>query len=165
MATAFTTKIRQWIDRTFPVGPAGIALFPVPSPSHALKPNVYKGSDILFPLYSVVENGMVTPGAALNVNIQGAILRDGNGNLIEIQPATNALTFVAPASGKQTLYLVYYDTVGAAYATVAGATANVGSGVLPTVPAGGIPLAQVDMRNGDTSPAAARISNTVRYIY
>lgn len=123
----------------------------------------HKASDLFFPKDAIVDGCFVEAGTGLTVNVTHGILRSSDGSLIEVPLATNQGTIAAPASGNQTIYLVSVNDQTAAITVTAGATALVGKAVAPTPAAGQIPMASLDVRNGDV--AITRIDNiTVRTI-
>jgi hypothetical protein len=157
MATTLTYKIRKWLDSAVPFMQV-LTLQPG-------NVQVHRFSDLFLPYLAWETGAFCSPGAALNLNITAGFFRDSAGNIVEAAPQTNALSFTAPASGKQTIYTISFDPVAKAYNATAGVTANVGSGTAGAVPAGQIAVATVDIRNGDTSPAQSRIDNTQRMVY
>lgn len=121
---------------------------------------IRRSADLFFPLLCVIDGIYVTPGAGLNVNTTGGFVRDINGVISEVKPQTNYGTLTAPASGKSIVYAISYDPVAAAFVTTAGLAANTGTQVAPGFPALQVPIANVTIANGDTSPTSAHIDNT-----
>jgi hypothetical protein len=170
MSKALSAKIRYYIDQAFPF----FTRMDYP----------HKGSDVLFPLSSVEYGAMVSSGSLFTLNVDRGIIRDLNGNIVEVTAqaaVTGGATFAAPASGKSLFVSIYWDTAAKAVVAHNGGTANVGSSspepdpanqtVYTGTPEASMPganptastlvlLAVAEMRNGDTT--FTRIDNTAR---
>ncbi len=106
----------------------------------------------------IVHGGLITPGAAVNVNVQPFVGTLG-GVDFESVGATNLATAAPGTAGESIRYNIVSDDTGTVSA-VAGAAATTGSQVAPALAAGTVLLGTVDVANG----AASIVQSDIKHI-